>query len=568
MELQPMNETTDATAIVAPLWRYKWLVLLVALLVAGGTYLYYNNRKPFYQLATQVNLANGVEEQGLTPAAVEPPPKRKGKKNAVVSPAAAAAAAINSQITHGIVVARLHSLNTPAALVATRGTFTAVGAEGALVTIVAQARTPLAAALLANTAADTFVTRENGNDQVGIRTALVTARSQLSAVELALATNPSATTRTSNGRKGSGTSKTSDILQEATLKTHINQLESQLGVTNVKQLALAHPQSAVAVATDPKKNATFAFFIGIFLASVAAYTLNAFDRRVRTLAGIESLFPARLLTALPSARHPIVHRDGQLRPANGLNEPLRRLQTALGLGGVLNGEPGGRPRSILFLSPDAADGKSTVAAGLALVQRDAGEHVSLIEADFRRPVQARLLDTALTGGLVEVLSGTLTLEEALQPVESAVNERRELAPAGPQVGVATVVKSRGTGTLSVLLGEQGVANPPALLAEPAMAALVRSAAEEFDHVLIDAPPPLMVSDVMPLLAAVDGIVLVARIGHTREASARRLIQLLTGMPTAPLLGVVANDVSRVDMKRYGLSPGYPRRGWLDRLLGR
>jgi Mrp family chromosome partitioning ATPase len=97
---------------------------------------------------------------------------------------------------------------------------------------------------------------------------------------------------------------------------------------------------------------------------------------------------------------------------------------------------------------------------------------------------------------------------------------------------------------------------------------VRSAAEEFDHVLIDAPPPLMVSDAMPLLGVVDGIVLVARVGHTRDASARRLVQLLARHPSASVLGVVANDVTRADMQRYGFSLGYTHRGWLGRLLGR
>jgi Mrp family chromosome partitioning ATPase len=139
---------------------------------------------------------------------------------------------------------------------------------------------------------------------------------------------------------------------------------------------------------------------------------------------------------------------------------------------------------------------------------------------------------------------------------------------GGPASVVTVLNSRSTGSLSVLLGDRGVANPPALLAEPAMAALVRSSAEEFDHVLIDAPPPLMVSDAMPLLAVVDGIVLVARMGHTREASAKRLVQLLAGTPSAPIIGVVANDVSRADLKRYGFSLGYPRRGLLAGLRDR
>jgi Mrp family chromosome partitioning ATPase len=178
-----------------------------------------------------------------------------------------------------------------------------------------------------------------------------------------------------------------------------------------------------------------------------------------------------------------------------------------------------------------------------------------------------MLGTALTGGLLEVLAGSLTPEEAMQTVGPAPGERHELDLGGP-ASVVTVLNSRSTGSLSVLLGDRGVANPPALLAEPAMAALVRSSAEEFDHVLIDAPPPLMVSDAMPLLAVVDGIVLVARMGHTREASAKRLVQLLAGTPSAPIIGVVANDVSRADLKRYGFSLGYPRRGLLAGLRDR
>jgi Mrp family chromosome partitioning ATPase len=562
-----MNETTDATAVVAPLWRYKWLILIVGVVVAAATYSYYDSKKGEYTVATQINLANGVEELGGTPAAPEPPRKKHGKKNQPPpSPSMVAAAEMNTPTFHGAVYAVLAGFNTPASVTArTRGNFTAAGGEGYFVTIVGVAHTGVAAALIANVAASTFTVKQNESFASATRAALIGARRQLAATEVAVATNPAAAATTHKAGKNAAAGKTSDILQEAALKGQINGLESELPVLDVKQLGLATAKAATQVTSNPKRNAIFAFVIGIFLATVAAYGLNSFDRRVRTLAGVESLFPVRLLAALPRVRQPIVRLNGELRPAKGLNEPLRRLQIALGLGAVPNGERTGRPRSILFLSPDAADGKSTLVAGLALVQRDAGEHVSLIEADFRRPVQARLLDTALTGGLLEVLSGALTLEEALQPVEPGLAAHSHVDVAGGQLGVATVVKSRGAGTLSVLLGEEGVANPPALLADPAMAALVRSAAEEFDHVLIDAPPPLLVSDAMPLLGVVDGIVLVARIGHTREASAKRLLELLSATPTAPLLGVVANDVSRVDMRRYGLSPGYPRRGWLDTL---
>jgi Mrp family chromosome partitioning ATPase len=90
---------------------------------------------------------------------------------------------------------------------------------------------------------------------------------------------------------------------------------------------------------------------------------------------------------------------------------------------------------------------------------------------------------------------------------------------------------------------------------------------DFDYVLVDAPSPLEVSDVMPLLGLVTGIVVVARIGHTQEASAQRLQQLLEAPTTAPVIGVVANFAGRNELKKYGFSsPG--GRAWSGRAANR
>jgi Mrp family chromosome partitioning ATPase len=117
----------------------------------------------------------------------------------------------------------------------------------------------------------------------------------------------------------------------------------------------------------------------------------------------------------------------------------------------------------------------------------------------------------------------------------------------------------------VLVGATTVTNPPALLARSTMTTLPRALAEDHDYVLVDAPPPLQVSDVMPLLAVVDGIVIVARVGHTRETSAQRLVQLLKQTPSAPVLGVAANAVSQADKEKYGLS-ARTRRRWRPKLI--
>jgi succinoglycan biosynthesis transport protein ExoP len=264
----------------------------------------------------------------------------------------------------------------------------------------------------------------------------------------------------------------------------------------------------------------------------------------------------QILTVLPRVKQPIVHREGEVRCSKLLEEPLRRLHATLQLANVHVEDRQGAPRTILFISADRGDGKSTVAAGLALVQREAGQRVAVVEADFRRPVQAKLLAVDGTHGLADVLAGTLPLDGAMQQVQRArpaVSKGSVEFPAG---GVTTMIESSEVGSLSLLAGGIGVTNPPALLARAGMAELLRSLAEEHHHVLIDAPPPLLVSDVLPLLRIVDGIVIIARLKHTRAVSAERLSQLMTRTSSAPVLGVVANAVSRADMKKAGLSSSY------------
>ncbi len=252
-------------------------------------------------------------------------------------------------------------------------------------------------------------------------------------------------------------------------------------------------------------------------------------------------------------------------PSRHLVEPLRRLQTTLMLEHLPGEAQHSSPRSILFVSAEPGDGKSTVAADLALVHSEGGEQVMLIEADFRRPVQARALGVEPDRGLSDVLTGRLVLADALQVVHSVAGQ--VAAPLSSNGAVATAVAPQGAGAVWALVAGPPVPNPPALLAGAAMAELVRSAAEDYDRVLIDAPGPLAVSDVMPLLGIVEAIVLVARLGHTREQAAVQLHQLLARTPTAPVLGVVANGVPRAEISKYGAG-ATPQRRWPGSLVGR
>jgi len=551
-----MNETPSATAIFAPIWRRKWLILLVGILVAGGSYAYYKRKPAEYQLSTQLYLGAGSEEQ-------------LGEKG-VSAKSTALAAGAQADIINSIVVEdvrrQLKAQHRHLAKVASKAKVKAkaTSEKAAFIAITVETHSAKAAALMANEVAQTYIKRQHDEYVRGIRSAISIARRQLSKIEAPAA---------GAAGKGKSSSKTSpaasegDVIRDAQLSTKINQLEAELGITAVQQVKPAKPTAALLLGPKPKENAEFGFVIGVVLAAIAAFLLGRVDRRLRSLADVEAVFHTQILAALPQVRRPILERDGAPAPAKLLIEPLRRLHTTLELGNAPGGQHRTPPRSILFLSADPGDGKSTIAAQLGLVEREAGRRAAIVEADFRHPTQARLLGVGERPGLAEVLAGTLALGEALQSVRAA-HLQPVTGQGAPAASVVTALASRNDGAVSVLVGEAAAVNPPALLAGSAIADTLRSLSEEFDYVLLDAPSPLEFSDAMPLLTAVDGIVIVARIAHTRERSADRLRQLLTQTPSAPILGVVANGVERKDIERYGISVGGSRPPWFAKLIRR
>jgi succinoglycan biosynthesis transport protein ExoP len=522
-----MNDTIDATEIFAPLWKRKWLILIVGVLVGVATYVYYQHQQPVYGASTGIYLGSGSEVQALLG---ETPTNTAGSDRSISNQVLL----INSSVVANAVAQRLikeHNL-APAG-----GTAEARSTEGSdFILISSTASSGQAAADLANAYAHVYLRLREAGYRQNVHIALTSTRQQLRATE------------------ETSTSTESQTLQIQNLVDRISHLRSQLslGDSGDRQINPA-AASSVPLSPKPKRNAIFGFVLGLVLASLGAYALSRFDRRLRSLADIEAAFQAPVLTAIPSVRRPIVHVDGQSMPAPALREPLRRLHTTLQLHNLpdaINSLP--RPRLVLFTSADAGDGKSTLVAGLALAQSEAGERVAIVESDLRRPIQAELLGVDGSRGLTDVLTGNLTVMDATQRVQSVPPEPDALSFDRPE-GPVTAVEPRAMGSVSLLPSGGIVGNPPALLAGRAMPMLLHSMAEEFDFVLIDAPPPLKVSDVLPLLAMVDAIVIVARVGHTGGTSAQRLVDLLSRAPHAPLVGTVANDASTADMEAFGFS---------------
>jgi succinoglycan biosynthesis transport protein ExoP len=420
-------------------------------------------------------------------------------------------------------------------------------------------------ARLANLVAQTYIKRQETKRHRAIQKAIAISRTQLGRIEAASAARETAASAKSpkakKGEAPKSSSSAANVIQATNLQTKINELESTLGSPTAVQLKAAKPSAAKLQSPKPRKDAEFGFVIGLVLAALAAVAASRLDRRLRTLGSLESALGMPMLTVLPKVNRPVVREGAAVRPSKLLLEPLRRFDTELMILSSSNGvAPAPVPRVILLVSPDPGDGKSTLAADFALVQRDAGKHVLVIEANFRRPVLARMLGIEANSLLPEVLSGRIEPDDAMQRV-LPVHTPEVVAQEG--AGAVATATQTGTGSLWALTAERTVANPPALLAQPAVGELLRGLAERFDSILIDAPSPLEFSDAVPLFGMVDAIVAIARAGHSREASAMRLRQMLATPGYAPTIGMVGNFVGSRDLQRYGFASGGGA-GWLGR----
>jgi succinoglycan biosynthesis transport protein ExoP len=196
-------------------------------------------------------------------------------------------------------------------------------------------------------------------------------------------------------------------------------------------------------------------------------------------------------------------------PDGPIAEAFRALSTnLLYAGGSM------RPEVVILTSPDAREDKSLTCSNLGVVLAEMGERTLIADCDFRRPVQHEILSLQNSQGLVNVLAGERELHEVWQ--ESPV-----------------------TGMWVVTAGPLRP-NPAKLLRSQHFGRFLVRARQDFDYVLLDAPPVQSVSDSMLLAPQGDGVLLVFDSQSTRKGAARESVRSLR-VVKANVLGTVMTD---------------------------
>jgi receptor protein-tyrosine kinase len=203
-----------------------------------------------------------------------------------------------------------------------------------------------------------------------------------------------------------------------------------------------------------------------------------------------------------------------LEEGAGLAESFRATVASI----LAAGGPGGNARVLVVTSSQPAEGKTTVVSNLGIALAAISRKVLLIDADLRRPRLHMLFDQPNSWGLSDVLSEKNAIDEL--PLD-------------------VLAKKTSIPHLYLLPSGASTENVFGLLYSGRMSRLLPRFREEFEFILVDAPPCLEFADARLLARHAEELLLVVRANHTDRRTAQAAIQRLR-LDGIPLLGVILN----------------------------
>ena len=188
-------------------------------------------------------------------------------------------------------------------------------------------------------------------------------------------------------------------------------------------------------------------------------------------------------------------------------------------------------RVLLITSALPGEGKTTIASNLSIGLAQIGKRVLLVDGDLRRPRLHEIFNLPNTWGL----SNALTEKNSLQDLP-----------------VSAIVKKTAIPGLSLLPSGPATEQLANLLYSPRMQDLMTHFRQEFDYIILDAPPALQFADSRILARYADAVAVVARANRTHPDTVREALERFRAVGV-PILGTILNDfkTSKSDYYRYG-----------------
>jgi len=316
-----------------------------------------------------------------------------------------------------------------------------------------------------------------------------------------------------------------------TLSAEVANLETPQGKTDALVQASIVDNAQVSdtpVSPQPMRNLGLAVILGLLVGIGLAVVRELMDTTLKTADDVADVTPTPILGHISADSAAAKRRPADvLAAASPWSEAFRVLRTNMQYVEVDHYQ-----KVFVVTSSLPGEGKTTTAANLAITLAQAKHRVVLVECDLRRPLIADRLELDGGVGTTSVLIGKVHLRDALQ-------------------------KYLDTG-LWVLTSGPNPPNPSELLQSGAMEKLLGELRDEFDIVILDAPPLLPVTDAALLAAQADGALVVVRHGKTTRDQLAHAMERLEAVDAKPF-GVVVNLApahKRGSSHGYGYGYGY------------
>jgi tyrosine-protein kinase Etk/Wzc len=270
--------------------------------------------------------------------------------------------------------------------------------------------------------------------------------------------------------------------------------------------------------------------LGLLGGVMLALGRNAFFRGIRNAQEIEAETQLNVYSTIPlsgaqeqlarkaSQKQPGVHLLALAQQDDPAVESLRSLRTALQFAMLDT-----TSNRIIITGATPGVGKSFVSANFAALLAAGGRRVLLVDADLRKGHLNQYFGIARTGGLSELVAGTIGVAEAV---------RKNLLPNLDFIP---------TGVLPP--------NPAELMMSHALPALLEQLSTRYDHVIIDTPPVLVAADTPAIAAQAGTLLLVARADQTQIGELHESAKRLTHAGKS-VTGVLLNALN-TDRRHYG-----------------
>jgi polysaccharide biosynthesis transport protein len=327
-------------------------------------------------------------------------------------------------------------------------------------------------------------------------------------------------------------------------------LEAGLQSSNIR-VADSARIPVIPFSPDIPRNMAVGALIGIFLGIVIAIVLESVDTTIGTGEELSQITGLGVVGLIPSAialkpksrvdrifdkKQPALQQRllpetlTLTKPKSEVAEAFRAMRTAV----LLSAPRGAAPKVMMVTSAVPADGKTTVSCNLAIVLAQRGSRVLLVDGDMRRSGIHRVIGTTNNGGLTAILSSQSTLQKE-------------------------TISMPGVVGMDVLMAGSVPAYPAELLANARFGEFVEQCRLEYDHVIIDTPPILSVTDGVVISVHADSVLIVTRCNRTRRAAVRRAAALLY-QAHGNIQGVILNDVN-LSSPDYAYQYGYRAYGY-------